>query len=125
MAVTISGTNGVTFPDNTSMQTGQQACKAWVHFDGTGAVSIRQAYNVSTITDNGLGDYTLNFAPGTFTNANYCVLGSGGGIAGAFNSSIGVARYLVLPTIAAVRVLSFWGTSLIDSAQANVAVFSN
>jgi hypothetical protein len=61
MSTTISGTNGVTFPDSTSMQTGQQACKAWVNFTGTGTVAIRESYNVSSITDNGTGTYTVNF----------------------------------------------------------------
>ena len=61
MSTTISGTSGVTFPDSTSMQTGQQACKAWVNFNGTGTVAIRGSYNVSSITDNGTGDYTVNF----------------------------------------------------------------
>ena len=35
--------------------------KAWVNFNGTGAVAIRASYNVSSITDNGTGDYTVNF----------------------------------------------------------------
>ena len=70
MSTTISGTNGVTFPDSTSMQTGQQACKAWVNFDGTGTVAIRESYNVSTITDNGSGDYTVNFTT-AMPDANY------------------------------------------------------
>ena len=70
MSTTISGTNGVTFPDSTSMQTGQQACKAWVNFNGTGAVAIRAGYNVSTITDNGTGDYTVNFTT-AMPDANY------------------------------------------------------
>jgi len=38
------------------------ACRAWVNFDGTGTVSIRGSGNVSSITDNGTGDYTVNFA---------------------------------------------------------------
>ena len=70
MSTTISGTNGVTFPDSTSMQTGQQACKAWVNFNGTGTVAIRAAYNVSSITDNGAGDYTVNFTT-AMPDANY------------------------------------------------------
>ena len=70
MSTTISGTNGVTFPDSTSMQTGQQACKAWVNFNGTGTVAIRESYNVSTITDNGTGDYTVNFTT-AMPDANY------------------------------------------------------
>lgn len=38
-----------------------QVCKAWVNFNGTGTVAIRDKYNVSSITDNGVGDYTVNF----------------------------------------------------------------
>ena len=52
------------------MQTGQQACKAWVNFNGTGTVAIRAQYNVSSITDNGTGDYTLNFTT-AMPDANY------------------------------------------------------
>lgn len=37
-------------------------CRAWVNFDGTGIVVIRASGNVSSITDNGTGDYTANFA---------------------------------------------------------------
>jgi len=35
-------------------------CKAWVNFNGSGTVAIRAAYNVSSITDEGAGDYTVN-----------------------------------------------------------------
>lgn len=38
------------------------ACRAWVSFNGTGAVAIKGSGNVSSITDNGVGDYTVNFA---------------------------------------------------------------
>ena len=36
-------------------------CKAWVNFNGTGTVAISASGNVSSITDNGTGDYTVNF----------------------------------------------------------------
>jgi len=36
-------------------------CRAWVNFNGTGTVAIRESGNVSSITDNGSGDYTINF----------------------------------------------------------------
>jgi hypothetical protein len=36
-------------------------CRAWVNFNGTGTVAIRGSGNVSSITDNGVGDYTVNF----------------------------------------------------------------
>lgn len=37
------------------------ACRAWVNFNGTGTVAIRASGNVTSITDNGTGDYTVNF----------------------------------------------------------------
>jgi hypothetical protein len=37
------------------------ACRAWVNFNGTGTVAIRASGNVSSITDNGTGNYTVNF----------------------------------------------------------------
>lgn len=39
----------------------QYLCKAWVNFGGVGTVSIRASGNVTSITDNGTGDYTVNF----------------------------------------------------------------
>jgi hypothetical protein len=42
--------------------TGQFAAKAWVNFNGTGTVAIRDSENVTSITDNGTGDYTTNFS---------------------------------------------------------------
>jgi hypothetical protein len=50
-------------------------CKAWVNFNGTGAVAIRASYNVSSITDNGTGDYTVNFAA-ALADANYSFCGT-------------------------------------------------
>jgi len=46
------------------------SAKAWVNFNGTGTVAIRSSYNVSSITDNGTGDYTINFI-NAMPNANY------------------------------------------------------
>ena len=43
---------------------------AWVNFNGTGTVAIRSSYNVSSITDNGTGDYTINFTT-ALSDANY------------------------------------------------------
>ena len=51
------------------------AARAWVNFNGTGTVAIRASGNVSSITDNGTGDYTVNFTT-ALTDANYCVAGS-------------------------------------------------
>jgi hypothetical protein len=56
-------------------------CRAWVNFNGTGTVAIRSAGNVSSITDNGTGDYTVNFST-ALVDTNYSVVahGSRGGV---------------------------------------------
>lgn len=49
--------------------------KAWVNFNGTGTVAIRASYNVSSITDNGVGSFTVNFTT-AMSDANYSVSGN-------------------------------------------------
>ena len=50
------------------------ACRAWVNFNGTGTVAIRASGNVSSITDNGTGDYTVNFTT-AMPSDNYAFAG--------------------------------------------------
>jgi hypothetical protein len=52
--------------------------KAWVYFNGTGTPTINSSFNVSSITDNGTADYTINFTT-AMPNANYAVSGSSSG----------------------------------------------
>tara|TARA_B110000503_G_C6777723_1_gene262003 strand:- start:53 stop:436 length:384 start_codon:yes stop_codon:yes gene_type:complete len=92
MTTTISGSNGIVFPDLTSMQTGQQAVKAWVNFNGVGTVAIRAGYNVASITDTGTGNYTVNFTT-AMPDANYAVgigvaAGNGLGFSGQQNGNL-------------------------------------
>tara|TARA_R100000458_G_scaffold45322_1_gene43541 strand:+ start:511 stop:1005 length:495 start_codon:yes stop_codon:yes gene_type:complete len=47
--------------------------KVWIRMDGTGTISINGSYGVSSITDNGTGDYTINFSS-AFSDTNYCVV---------------------------------------------------
>jgi hypothetical protein len=61
------------------------SARAWCNFNGTGTVAIRNSFNVSSITDNGTGDYTFNLT-NALPNANYVVVGSAGGGTGAPNS---------------------------------------
>jgi hypothetical protein len=49
------------------------ACRAWVNFNGTGTVAIREDGNVSSITDNNTGDYTVNFTT-AMPDANYATV---------------------------------------------------
>lgn len=62
------------------------AARAWVNFNGTGAVAIRGSSNVSSITDNGVGDYTVNFTT-AMPDANYAafILAGSGGVAAQAN----------------------------------------
>lgn len=49
------------------------SARAWVNFNGTGTVAIRASGNVSSITDNNTGDYTVNFTT-AMSDANYAVI---------------------------------------------------
>lgn len=96
------------------------SAKAWVNFNGTGVVAIRAAFNVGSITDNGLGDWTVNFtAP--MADANY-VLVLGGGDAGA--GFIPFTRYATTaPTVSAARIgLSSSAFGSADSTYVQLAV---
>jgi hypothetical protein len=55
----------------------QGSAKAWVNFNGTGTVAIRASFNVSSITDNGTGNYTVNFTT-ALPDANYAAVFGGG-----------------------------------------------
>lgn len=58
--------------------------KAWVNFNGTGTVAIRDSENVSSLIDNGTGVYTLNLSNG-FSAADYSICASTPGGAGEYS----------------------------------------
>ena len=80
MAITLNGSTGITTADiaattltvNAGFGSNATAygCRAWVNFNGSGTVAIRDSGNVSSITDNGTGDYTVNFT-NNMPDANY------------------------------------------------------
>jgi len=49
------------------------AAKAWINFNGTGTVAIRDSFNVSSLTDDGTGKYTIAFTS-AMANTNYCCI---------------------------------------------------
>ena len=53
-------------------------CRAWVNFDGTGTVTIRDSGNVSSVTDSGVGIYIVNYSV-AMPDANYAATVSSGG----------------------------------------------
>ena len=93
------------------------AARAWVNFNGTGTVAIRASGNVSSITDNGTGDYTVNFTT-VMTDVNFAATGSAGGSAGANPRILGINNR----TTSAVRV-SAGQSTLQDESEVSVAIF--
>jgi len=58
-----------------TQNTVQGLCKVWVNFNGTSTIAARDSFNMTSLTDNGTGDYTTTFA-NDFSNANYVFLGN-------------------------------------------------
>jgi len=98
-------------------------CRAWVNFNGTGTVAIRASFNVSSITDNGTGAYTVNFT-NAMPDANYATnvtngapLSSGSGPFGGYVNTD------VTQTTSLVRISTTAFSSAYDGAVINVAIF--
>jgi hypothetical protein len=97
-------------------------CRAWVNFNGTGTVAIRASGNVSSITDNGVGDYTVNFTT-AMPDANYAYCGS------QSSSSAGVSSFVLnnigatAPTTTTARIGTYVSASAADPVYVNVAFF--
>jgi hypothetical protein len=94
-------------------------CRAWVNFDGTGTPAIRASGNVSSITDNGTGSYTVNFTT-AMPDANFCAVASASsdgiasnGYAQTANSSSGAVGIATFNTVG----------SLFDPLQVDLAIF--
>ena len=99
------------------------SAKAWVNFNGTGTVAIRASFNVSSITDNGTGDYTVNFTS-ALSDANYSYAGN------CNNASNLYARNVVSSsgthfTTSSLRIGCFFtgDGALTDSGSTTLAIF--
>jgi len=97
-------------------------CRAWVNFNGTGVVSIRASGNVTSITDNGVGDYTVNFTS-AMPDANYTLV-SGAVLPAAGSDRRVVATNLnTAPTASAVRISTGFSATADDVSYAQVSIF--
>jgi hypothetical protein len=102
--------------------TGVNDAKAWVNFNGTGTVAIRASFNVSSITDNGTGDYSVNFTT-AMSDANFCVQLTNKDAASQANfSSISTAAGSLTTALARFRVWRYTGV-VEDVDTICVAVF--
>lgn len=97
---------------------------AWVNWNGVTTATIRSSYNVSSVTRNSAGDYTVNFTT-AMSDANYCITGSaGGGVSNGVPRVIGPSN--ANPTVSALRVVvtSDFATAS-DIAYCSIAIFGN
>jgi len=98
------------------------ACRAWVNFNGTGTVAIRASGNVSSITDNGTGDYTVNFTT-AMPDANYCVAGTAIATLGGRTADVSPYSGGTYSTTAIRFLVKDSADITIDSATVSVAIF--
>jgi hypothetical protein len=100
--------------------------KAWAEFDGSG-VTLNASYNVSSITDHGNRDYTINFST-AMTDANYSIVGSNIGQTASYNWSVVTGMGTAKTTSAArINVPHINDSSLYgnDPDAVNVIAFGN
>jgi hypothetical protein len=131
MAVTIDGSAGVTtnaggsVNPSTNVEGINYSCRAWVNFNGTGTVAINASGNVTSITDNGVGDYTVNFTT-AMTDANYAVSGmaKSSDTAGVRMAAMQLIANATATATSFVRVtVQYTNTDTRDANPVSVAVF--
>ena len=122
----VAGTTTLTLPASSGTVLDDASvgvCRAWVNFNGTGTVAIRAAFNVSSITDNGVGNYTVNFTT-AMPDTNYAsptsVSRNIGGIAESNRTGNPFDR---LTSSVSVQVCLCTSATATDIEEINVAVF--
>ena len=99
-AEVLAGTSTTKAPSVASMGAHEGVSKVWVNFNGTGTPSIRDEHNVSSITDHGVGEYTVNFSV-TLDAANYAYVG----MSGENNVNVVGDQSSAVPTTTSLRIL--------------------
>jgi hypothetical protein len=120
-----AATRSVVFPDRDFVVGDQLQCaQVWVRFTTVTTTSILGSYNVTSLTDNGTGDTTINFTT-SFSSVNYCSTSMIG------NPTTGLAVTLIVSdtasskTASALRVKALQGAgfALVDANDQNVSCF--
>lgn len=102
-------------------------CRAWVNFNGTSTVAIRASGNVTSITDNGTGDYTVNFTT-AMPDTNYCGVALPNDGTPGTNLVVGCENQTRTKSTSAFHVWTAFGgngtnKTLYDVNTVNVAIF--
>lgn len=106
-----------TIQDSAGTQIGT-FCRAWVNFNGTGTVAIRSSFNVTSITDNGVGTYTVNMTT-AMPDANYAPVTNSAAV-GSVNFQTPLAGTITTTTF---DLYTSNGTTATDSSIVVAAVF--
>jgi len=117
-----NSTTATVFKNTVGTEIGQ-ICKAWVNFNGTGTISIRDNFNVSSITDSGTGVYTANFST-TMPNNDYAsVVSAGNNDKGRYGMMIDSDD----KTTSGCKIFGFQtGTgSSLDAEEVSLAIFGD
>jgi hypothetical protein len=114
-----------TIQDSAGTQIGT-FCRAWVNFNGTtntgGFCTIRGSFNVTSVADNGTGDYTVNFTT-AMPDANYMINGTSSLPSGGSDRRVVATNLNTTPTTSAVRISVGYGSTADDQSYVQVAVF--
>lgn len=122
---TISNEPIVFYKPNAIVTTGAiggQLCRAWVNFDGTTSpINIYGGFNVSSITDGGVGNYTINFTT-ALPDGNYAICGTTDYEGSTVNQGLSIRNNSNATTSCQVLITAYDGT-LFDNAGVHVAIF--
>ena len=120
-ALTVDSSANLQFNSGYGSVATAYGCRAWVNFNGTGTVAIRDSGNVSSITDNQTGDYTVNFTT-AMPDANYSSVSSGGAISGIGSRTAISSTNTPITTSVGVTIVNT-SSALVDITFINVAIF--
>jgi hypothetical protein len=120
MTSTIRVDNVAPSAGGTSRSLVRGTAAAWVNFNGTGTIAARDSENVSSLTDNGAGDYTVNFS-NAFGAADYSAVIASTNIPAATTTSFFSSA---VPPTASNALLSFAGSSSGTPGDVSFAMFT-
>ena len=91
-------------------------CTVWVNYNSSGTPSIRDSLNVSSLTDNGVGDITVNFTTALLDNNFSTVVNDNGATGGDTKTG----TY----TVSSVPVFTFSTSDVaIDRSRVSLVIF--
>lgn len=114
-----TGTDTGRVPSVSVMGDHQSSAKAWVNFNGQGTIAINDSYNVSSLTDNGTGNYTINLSI-TMGNSNFATT-----VNAQLGSSASSSMYTYALTTTSFSIRFYISGSSYDPADVQCLVFGD